>query len=77
MYMEKEYCYKLENLVNNLSSDSNKIVNDYHKMQYKDYCDSCRHVYKEVEDLFVETAEENTGTITDLDNYISWILYDK
>jgi hypothetical protein len=77
VYMEKEYCYKLGNLVNNLSGDSNKIVNDYHKMQYKDYCDSCRQVYKELEDLFVEMADENMGTITDLDNYISWILYDK
>ena len=75
--MNKEYCYKLEKLVNNLNSDSNKFCDNYHKMKYKEYSDGCAGVYSKYKDLFIEMADENMTTIADLDNYINWILYDK
>lgn len=75
--MDKDYSFKLNNLVNNVNSDSSKIDSVRHKLNYKEYTAECCEFYSKYNSLMIDMAEENICTIADLNNYIDWIMYDK
>ncbi len=77
--MDKQYGFKLNNLVNNLksSSVSNKIDNVKHTINYNQYLLDAKSFYLNNYKLSIDLAEENIVTIADLNKYIDWIKDDK
>lgn len=77
--MNKEYCFKLKNLVNNLNGNNyvSNIVDDIkHSNKIYDYVNNAKEFYTKHNDMYIQLAEANINTIADYYDYIDWIGYD-
>lgn len=78
--MNEQYCYKLKKLVNNLNGKSvlsNRINKLKHNMSNNGYLVKSEAFYSENKKLMISLAEDNINTITDFNNYLNWMVYDK
>lgn len=74
--MNKEYCFKLENLVNNLNNNGvvcDKIKGCKHTINNTNFCSDSINFYNKNSKWLLKLAEEDIGTVDDLNNYINWI----